>query len=120
MNIELRSIVERGNLAKERLTLRVLVDTDVGNFVVFRTGRDGDSVTTGVSETFWFPYQRVNKGDLVVLYTKSGSTLSKPLSTGKVAHFFYWGLSSPIWSDDNASVVLLHAPEWEGKPSANF
>lgn len=115
MTLALRSILERGILAKERITFRVTDNIDIGDFALLQCAAVDDILTTSVYRAFWFQYADVEKGDLVVLYTKSGDMRSKDLSTGKKAHFFYWGLSSPIWDEDDVAAVVLRAPQWESK-----
>lgn len=116
MSLEIRSILGRGVLKDERVTFRcVNADTDIGHYVLLRTGSRDGVVNTGVKNAMWFPDKIVQKGDLVVVYTRAGNQSEKALNTGKKAHFFYWGLSAPIWSKDEAGVVLLNAPEWDAR-----
>ncbi len=120
MNLQLRSILDKGNLDKERVTMRALRDCDVGDFVVMRTAFIDGEVTTSVKSAFWFPYQKISSGDLVILYTKAGSARSKTLSNGNTAHFFYWGRAGPTWRTEDVGVALLFAPEWEAKPASDL
>lgn len=115
MNLDIRSIVGKGDLTTERITLKVNSDDDVGDYVLLQTGFAGEGVTTAVYQTLWFPYQKVSEGDLVVVYTKRGSQSSKPLKRTGQAHFFYLDLARPIWDDETKAAVLLHAPSWQGK-----
>lgn len=115
MKIEIRSIADKGNYEKERLVLKVLSDTDIGDYLVIQTGFNDGSVTIGTYQTFWFPYKSVSTGDLVVLYTKSGNENERELKLGKRTHFFYWGLNSAIWIREDRAPVVLHAPEWASK-----
>jgi len=115
MSLKLRSIIERGNLSKERLTLKAADNIDIGDYAVFQCAIVDGVLTTVVKRTFWFQYDQIEKGDLVVLYTKSGESRSKVLSTGSKAHFFYWGLQNPIWGNDELAAVVLKAPQWESK-----
>ena len=115
MRLAIRSVVDRGHVAKERLILRVRAATDVGDYALIQSDFQGDSVTTATHHTYWFPYKAVKSGDLVVLYTKSGRINEKVLPDGKRVHFFYWGLDEPIWSGQDRAPVLLHAPEWISK-----
>ena len=114
MNIKLKSIADRGNSQKERLVIRVLQDTNVGYYLVLCTGYSDGQVNTGITSTYWFPDKEVKAGDLIVLYSKSGTTNEKVLESGSKAHFFYWGQSQSLWSSANRGVVLLHAPDWQG------
>ncbi len=107
------SIADPGVPAKERLILKVLLDTDVGDFVVFRTKARNNQVTTGVETVFWFPDKAVKAGDLVVVYTKEGVRSEKPIKDGNRAHFFYWGISSAIWDDKSMAAIILHVSEWK-------
>jgi len=115
MNLEIRSIADKGDAAKERLTLRCTEDTDMGHYVLLHTNSRNGVVNTGVNHVMWFPDKLVQKGDLVIVYTKPGTQSEKVLTTGKKAHFLYWGYSTSIWRDDAAGAVLLHAPEWEAR-----
>ena len=113
MKLKIKSIADKADHKQERLVISVLSDTNVGEFAVLRTGYSGGQVTTDVWDTFWFPDKQVSAGDLVVIYSKTGTTSEKLLKTGKKAHFYYWGKPQTIWSSSGKSVVLLHAPVWE-------
>lgn len=115
MKIDIQSVADKGNLAKERLVLKVKADTDTGDYLVIQTGFHDGEVTIDTHYTFWFPYKSVSAGDLVVLYTKSGKENVRTLKGNRKAHFFYWGLSAALWSTSNRAPVLLHAPEWVSK-----
>lgn len=112
MSLELRSILEAGVFLKERLTLRVTSEGDVGDYAILQCRFVDNTLTTDVLRAFWFPYGAVEKGDLVVLYTKAGTRRQKTLENGSQAHFFYWGESYPIWDEEDVAPVLLHAPKW--------
>ncbi|MEH6684461.1 MAG: hypothetical protein V7664_08155 [Qipengyuania sp.] len=115
MNIELRSIIGRGELKNERITFRAKSAADIGDYVLLQTGSHDGEVTTEVENAFWFPYQKVEKGDIIVLYTRRGASPPRKLSTGKSAYFFYFEREHTIWDEDSASAVLLHAPRWQGQ-----
>jgi hypothetical protein len=112
MNLKITAIREVGDVSKERIVLKALAAADVGNFVIFCTGLTDGVVNVDVQKTFWFPNKKVNTGDFVVVYTKSGTSSAKDFN-GVKSHFFYWGESDAIWSRPNTSAVLLRAPEWE-------
>ena len=115
MKLAIQSVADKGNAEKERLILKVLGDSDAGEYILIQSGfRDGE-VTIGIHHTYWFPYKQVRAGDLVVLYSKTGLENEKRLKTGKTAHFFYWGISEAIWHKEGRAPVLLHAPEWVSK-----
>lgn len=112
MNLKLKSIAEKGNLEKERLVINVLNDTDVGDYILMQTGMSDGSVNIAISGTYWFPNKTVKAGDLVVLYSKSGTNKDRDLDEGRKVHFFYWGKSASIWGKPEKAAVLAHAPTW--------
>ncbi len=112
MNIKINSIADRGVPKKERLVMKVLRDTDVGEYAVFRAGTEDGGVTTDVRNVFWFPDKPVSAGDFVVLYTKTGTASEKTSASGTKSHFFYWSLQEPLWLPEEDSAVLLHIDTW--------
>ena len=115
MIIEFKSIADRGNYDKERLVLKVLADTDIGDYLIAQTDALGQDIGTELYHTFWPSFKNVSGGDLVVLYTKSGKHNEKERSHGRHTHFDYWGLSSPIWSENDKAALVLYAPEMTSK-----
>lgn len=115
MKIEIQSVADKGTYEKERLILKVVSDTDVGDYILVQTGYNERGVTIELFNTYWFPYKPVGAGDLVVLYTKRGKDSEKELKQGRKAHFFYWGLDSVIWNRKDRAPALLHSPEWVSK-----
>jgi len=112
MKMKITGIEDTGNLEKERIVLKVLDDVDVGRYAIFKSKKIGDKkVSNKVSLTFWFQDQPVKKDDLVVVYTKAGTYKSTVNPSGNTSHFFYWDLSSAIWNNEDA-VVLLNVGEW--------
>ena len=115
MKVRVDRIRDPGVLDKERLVLRVLATTDIGDYVLLRTRYDAETVLAGNCDAFWFPFRAVYKDDLVVVYTKPGVMKEKVLEDGAKAHFFYWRLAYPIWDADDRGAVILYAPNWEDK-----
>ena len=97
--------------------MRANTDLDVGDYLLAQSGYVDGSPTIHFFHTYWFPNKSINKGDLVVVYTKSGSDRVRKLTTGKNAHFYYFGLDSTIWDQPHRGAVLLQAPIWQSKSS---
>lgn len=116
MDLKIKSIANKGDAEKERLVIQVLNDTDVGDYVLFRTGWKDDAVTTRVYDTFWFPDKNVKAGDLVVIYSRRGAKSERVLESGSTAHFFYWARTDTLWGTPDRGAVLLHAPTWDSAP----
>ncbi len=74
MKLELRSIIAPGDLQNERLTLRVLSGLDIGDYLVAQTMLIDNYPTTSFEHMIWFPFNLVEKGDLIVVYTKTGTS----------------------------------------------
>ncbi len=113
MRLQIQRVRERGSVAKERLVIKVLADTDVGSFAIFRTVFTKGGPTVAVDDTFWFPDSPVAKGDSVVVYTKDGSQSTKQLESGATTHFFYWGSTISLWEAKDMGAVLLDVNEWQ-------
>lgn len=113
MRLKIESIADKGNYEKERLVLKVLAPTDIGDYLLLQAGHNDGNVTIDTYHSFWFPYKKVNTGDVVVIYSKVGKENKKQLkTTGKTAYFYYWGLKKTAWSSDIKAPVILHAAEW--------
>ena len=121
MTLFLRSIADAGEYGKERLVMKASEDLDIGDYVLLQVGtvRQG-VISTKTRHSFWFPYKKILKDDLVVLYTKQGASSEKDLDGGNTTHFYYWGLKDAIWTDSKLNAVLLHAPSWKSKSVADL
>jgi hypothetical protein len=116
MNVEIRSIRDPGDLANERLVLRVLKDCDIGRYLTFDTTYTQDGkVSNLVRHPYWFPDKEVNAGDLVVLYTKTGRRSQLSNDDGSSSHFFYRGLDRTIWNQSGDCAVVLEILNWTTK-----
>jgi hypothetical protein len=101
-----------GDPTLERLILRVLQDVNIGDYIVLSTEIRGEGVADGrILASYWFPDKMVSAGELVVLYTRKGTGRTKKLKSG-TAHFFYWGLGAPLWTQDTDAAVVIEARDW--------
>lgn len=114
--IEIRKVADYNDHSKERLILDVNESTDIGDYLVLDTTytRDG-KISNHVRHPYWFPDQKVKKGDRVVLYTRTGTNSTNPQADGSTVYFYYWGLKSSVWNDTGDCAVLLHVDEWSHK-----
>ena len=79
LGLKLVRISERGIAANERIHLEAVRDVDLSFYVVIFTieitpGR----IFAGSRPAYWFEPQKVNAGDNVVLYTRSGMPSKAP------------------------------------------
>lgn len=113
MNIEIVEIKDRGNKSKERLVLKAKSNIDIGYYIVFLTQKTGaDSFASTPESTYWFPDRKVQEGDLIVLYTKTGKDSSTLNKSGSTSYFFYWGLNSPAFKEEKKMPVVIEAKGW--------
>jgi hypothetical protein len=114
MNLVVKRFSDAGNFEKERLILNVNAEVDIGKFVVFRSRYLGNGeVSNKVREAFWLPDLAAAAGDLVVIYTRSGSNKSRTNDDGSKTHFLYWGKANPVWVGETDCVVLMAIDDWE-------
>src|SRR5690242_19835307 len=109
MDIQIQAVRDPGDLAHERTVLEADADLDIGLHILMaaRAGAKGETLGGRVPFCFWFPDGNIQRGDLLILYTKAGSSKRKDNPSGKVSHFFYWGLEHPIWNEDELRPVLI-------------
>lgn len=111
-SLKFSSFADAGDLTKERLVLRADADLGVGQFAILRSRKSSTGATAGKKPAFWFPDKDVKRGDLVILYTKSGKSSVKALEGDRTAHFFYWGEESAFWGEDGFGAVILKVETW--------
>jgi hypothetical protein len=95
-------------LSDERIALKATANFDLTRYAIFACISTADGKVTGgnIPYVFWFWAKNVSPGDFVVVYSKSGSTSEKKNSDGTTSHFFYWGLSSPVWMPGRTPVIV--------------
>ncbi|MCV9930210.1 hypothetical protein OIU83_21305 [Flavobacterium sp. LS1R49] len=111
MKLDIKSVKDRGTNS-ERLVIQVLEDCDIGDYISFVTKRIDDKISIVIENPFWFPDKKVEKGDLIVLYTKSGNTSFKVNKDESKTHFFYRNMDNPVFIEDKYA-LLLEAKNWQ-------
>jgi hypothetical protein len=113
MKARLRYVRDAGDLANERVVIRVDVATDIGRYLLGDTDvREDGSVVASVGRVFWFPDHKVGAGDFVIVHTKAGETKQGPNKAKTTNHYFYWGLENALWVGKRRGPILFEAPEW--------
>ena len=116
MNLKITAIRDAGDLYKERIVMRVMKSVDIGDYAILRTGFQNQELDTRIKNAYWFPNKDVQLGDYVIVYTKRGIDRYREFNA-HISHFFYWGLSEPIWHTPDISAVLLESPNWQSFPT---
>lgn len=114
MKLEIKRILDRGIANKERLWLKALVDTSLEYFIVFDTTYTSETTISNLQRhAYWFRSKKVNAGDSIVLYTKSGTPSEVDNQDGTKTHFLYWGLQNTIWNKKEDCAVLFEVNTWQ-------
>jgi hypothetical protein len=113
MDVKLQKVLDIGIYDKERVVIKVERDIDIGRFGIFKTNVNLNELTNKVQNVYWFPDKLVKAGDMVVLYSKLGITSEIKNTDGSTTHFYYWGMTSAIWSGPKNGTVLFSIPEWQ-------
>ena len=106
-SLSIIEIKSPGDLAHERVVVRVLEDINVGNYLLFSAIANDKGVYAGPGVGFWLPNLTVKQEDTVVIYTKKGDAKEKELGGGRKSHFIYLNRTTPIWNDDKRAAVLF-------------
>jgi hypothetical protein len=104
MKLEITKLIRGGR--EERVVLKAIETTNLCFYQIVDTTYVGDSVSDRFRHLFWFPDYLVEKGDIVVLYTKTGLKSVKQ-NKDKRTHFFYWNVKNSVWNDDADAVKLV-------------
>ena len=116
MKLAISYVKGHGTLEDERIVLKALDDVDVGYYMLADTTYIAENeVSNKLRHTYWLPDKEVDKGDLVVIYTKSGKGSTKSNKSGSKTHFFYWGLEKTVWNQNGDAAALFLVEDWSSK-----
>lgn len=111
MKLKISAIRDAGNLDKERIVMKVLAPTDIGEHLLLCTATADGKITTNIQTAYWFPDKEVKEGDFVVLYSKKGRDSEKEFKNA-MSHFFYLGSDKALWDKSENAAVIMYAPDW--------
>lgn len=110
MEIEILEILDRSDLAHERVVFKVNEDCNCWPFILFR-----NKGVRSESRPYIFNNMDVEKGDVITLYTKNGNYRKDRLVSGMTNHVIYWGLNNSIWGDKSCIALLVKTDKFEFK-----
>jgi hypothetical protein len=117
MKLEIIKIFERGIAQKERLSLRVLNETDLSFYVIIDTVYlSENSISSSQKHAYWFNPKKVKTGDYIVLYTGNGTPSESKNADGTTNYFLYWGLNNTIWNNKGDCAVVMEINTWKTSP----
>lgn len=112
MALIMTGIGDKGDLENERVGFRVSLDCDLQYFMIFYTSFNIHGFYNRSNFSYWFAPEDVKTGDLVVLCTKEGQDSVQSNENGTKTYFKFWGLKSPLFTDDSKGIVLTKVANW--------
>jgi len=113
MDLEIYAIADKNDLQNERVAINVLKECNLKFFLLFKTHFTEKGFYHESDKSYWFTPRKVSAGDTIIIYTKSGTEkIKKDEKNETTTHFIYWGLKSPIFTDDSKGVVLAQVSDW--------
>lgn len=114
MKFKIKGIREPGNLDKERVVIEILEDGNVGTLIITSTSiQTENSVSPKIKNPYWVPDQDVKKGDLIVVYTKSGKKNTRVNEDNTSSYFFYIGIEEAVYGDSKNTPVVFDIGNWQ-------
>lgn len=113
MKIKIDSVVDHGTLNSERVILSVMEATDLKYFIVADTTYLGTSISNKLRHMHWFLPRSVQAGDIVELYTKTGTNRQENIGNGKTKYIIHWELEVPVWNNEGDAALLIYTPAWK-------
>ncbi|MCX2546577.1 hypothetical protein [Pseudomonas sp. COW5] len=108
MDLRVSEVRAQGDEKKEVVVIRALKDCNLKGNIIFDETFKSDGSTSNVHRhVFVFPNWKVEKGDHIFLRTRSGENRKGETDKGNVAHYFHWGLNSPVWNEQGDKVHLI-------------
>jgi hypothetical protein len=114
-SLKIVTIADRGNLASERVHLKVAKDCEASNYIILATVMSGPAtVFAGTRPAYWLETKQLKVGDQIVLYTKAGTPSSSPRPDGTgINYFFFWGMRGAMFGVAGAKAMVAELSYWE-------
>ncbi len=116
MKVKILYTKDKDSLDRERIVLKILSRTDIGQYLIADTTYyEDESVSNLLRHIYWFSDKIVHEGDYVVLYTKKGRESKFKNKSGTTTHKFFWGLDRTVWNKSGDGAVLFLIDDWASK-----
>lgn len=114
MELSLRGIQSPGVLAKERVIIDVLSNTNIGGYMLSKGRREGGrNISSAIYHLIWLPDLDVEEGDLISIFTKVGTNTNLQNSRGTTTYRFYLDQTEALWRTPKSVAVLLELASWD-------
>ncbi|KHE07672.1 hypothetical protein [Citrobacter braakii] len=120
MKAKVRTIHGHGKANEEYVIIDVNEDCNANRLMLADTTYTSETtISNKTRHTFWFKAIDLKKGDVIVLYTGSGTDQSKSQTNGTTIYYRYWGLKTAVWNDDGDGAILFDINTWSTKKVAD-
>lgn len=108
MDLRIIAINKKGKENEEHVSLIADNDCNLVNFMIADTtyGSSGKE-SNKLRHVYWFPSQKIKKGDVVLLFTGQGKDIKHDDKNG-TGYIFHWGLNEGVWNDDKDTAILFY------------
>ena len=113
MDLQFFIVRDPGDKEKERVVLKVMKNTELGNYLIATATENDDNktISSSLSNVLWLPDQKLKAGDLVVIYTYSNKKGKTNNIDGSTSYFYTWGLKKPV-GDNKRNTIVLFETDW--------
>jgi hypothetical protein len=107
--LDLLGVVLPGHPNEERISLRAVVDVDLGEYFLITGWRMTNDLALPLnSDSFWFGKTQVAAGSWVVVYTGPGEQRMTSMPSGEPCLVLHWGKSQTLFTAPEVVPVLIH------------
>lgn len=115
MELSIVSVNNHGVLDKEYVGLTAKSRLNLWGYMLSDSTYHGDGTASNkhrhVFDFDELPAITLEKGDIVILYTKKGKLSVGDMSSGGKVYSIYWGLNETVWNKDGDKAILIKVAE---------
>lgn len=118
MSLKITNVVNDSEPKNEYVRLEVLEECNLKYYAIVDNSFKYGALSNIHRHFYRFPSQKVEKGDIVRLYTGEGTKSHQTLTKGNVLYKFYINSKSCIWND-TGDVAYLYYIEYRDKKAVD-
>lgn len=120
MDLKIRGFFGQ-NTNDERVTLDVLNDCNIKNYVVMDTTYNSDgTISNRWRHALQLPDLMVKQGDQIKIYTRNGNNRTVRAKSNLCdIHFVFWGLDGHIWNKEGDIAYLYQMADFSTYSKSN-
>lgn len=119
MKAKIRAIHGHGKANEEYVVIDVNEECNADHLMIADTTYTPEGrISCKVRHTHWFYPATLKKGDVLTLFTGTGTDNSVKQASGNTVFNRYWGLKTAVWNDDGDGAILFDIKTWSTKKVA--